>query len=360
MTEAVTSADVVIVGGGIIGMATAERLTARGLTVEMVDECAAAEGATSISGGLVRAFDPSGDHPAWAAEGLDLYRRRGWHGTWPELREHGSLTLFAAHELARATTHVDVLQAAGRTADILTPQQITTRFPGLSVPDGLHGAYEPQAGWLPADQVRNAIRQDAGSALRVRRARARSLLLSCKGIVGVDTSTGTVLAEAVLLAAGVGSAALAKAVGIHLPLRTRSVSYGLFRVEDHTDISQLPTVVDRTTGAWLRRWDERGTVLAGVFSPVTDVPETVTHGVPVHEEQRIRSALRDRYPHLAKASVVGGVTAYDAMAATGGGEVTQWQNPRGLVSATGWNGSGFKLAPAIGRFTASRIVEVLT
>ncbi|MCE3032548.1 FAD-dependent oxidoreductase, partial [Streptomyces sp. CMSTAAHL-2] len=37
MTRSAITADVAVVGGGIIGLATAERLTARGLTVAVID-----------------------------------------------------------------------------------------------------------------------------------------------------------------------------------------------------------------------------------------------------------------------------------------------------------------------------------
>ncbi|MGW6552411.1 FAD-dependent oxidoreductase, partial [Streptomyces sp. NPDC055051] len=37
MTSSTVTADVAVVGGGIIGLATAERLTAHGLTVVVID-----------------------------------------------------------------------------------------------------------------------------------------------------------------------------------------------------------------------------------------------------------------------------------------------------------------------------------
>jgi glycine/D-amino acid oxidase-like deaminating enzyme len=42
----------------------------------------------------------------------------------------------------------------------------------------------------------------------------------------------------------------------------------------------------------------------------------------------------------------------------GGGAVISWPQPRGLITATGWDGGGFKLAPAIGCEIADLVREV--
>ncbi|OKI00949.1 hypothetical protein A6A06_18855 [Streptomyces sp. CB02923] len=352
------SADVAIVGGGIIGLATAERLTAHGASVVLIDETGATGGATSASGGLVRAFDPTGTHTAWATEGCALYQAGGPRGTWPRLREHGSLTLIDRDDLPRVTAALDVAHAAGHKTDVLTSAEIAGRFPGLTAPGHLLGVFEPRAGWLPVRAVVEALRRDAGDGLRLLTARATGLLHSSGRIRGVRTTKGAVSTGAVLLAAGTGSESLAASVGVRLGLNTRAVSYCLFRCEDFAGPAELPTVIDRTTGAWIRRWDTHGTVLAGVSSDRTGVPPLVRKTVPATEEHRIREVVRHRWPRLAHTRAVGGVTAYDTLASDSPGTVTAWPRPRGLVTAVGWNGGGFKLAPAVGRRAAAELLEV--
>ena len=359
MTEAVADADVAIVGGGIIGLATAERLTAHRLSVALVDDSGIAGGATGASGGLVRAFELSPAHAPWAARGLEIYLRRGWHGTWPQVHEHGSLTLLPAEDLPAHTSWIRVLREGGHDIAPLSADELRTRFPGLRVPDGMAGMYEPRGGWLPARQVARAMLHDAGPGLRVLHTRATGVHTAGSRVTGIATGAGPVRARAVLLAAGRGSSALAASVGVSLPLRTRSVAYGLFDPGTGAPDTALPSLVDSTTGAWLRRWDADTTLLVGVRSDTTDVPETVRAGVPASEEERIRAVVRRRVPALADAPAVGGLTAYDAQALTGGGTVTAWPEPYGLVTATGWNGGGFKLAPAVGAHTAARLLEVM-
>jgi glycine/D-amino acid oxidase-like deaminating enzyme len=69
--------------------------------------------------------------------------------------------------------------------------------------------------------------------------------------------------------------------------------------------------------------------------------------------------MRHRCPSLTQARAVGGVTAYDAMAVGGDGVVTAWPQPRGLITAAGWNGGGFKIAPAVGDRVADLIRKVI-
>ena len=358
MTAVIATADVAVVGCGIIGLAAAERLTARGLSVVAVDESGVAAGSTGASGGLVRALDLAGRPGSWAAQGLDRYLRQGWHGTWPAVREHGSLTLVDADGLPGALAGVAAVRAAGQDAQLLSAQEISARFTDLSVPDGFTGVYEPRAGWLPVAEVATAMRRDAGPALQLVRAKATGVLTSAAGVCGVRTTEGTVRARAVLLAAGVGSAPLAASVGVPLALCTRSVSYCLFQLDQDSGATGLPTVADATTGAWLRRWNRGRTVLAGVVSQETGVPATVRGRVSADEQRRVREVVRHRCPGLADAPAVGGLAAYDAMVVGGQGAVTDWPSPGGLVTAVGWNGNGFKLAPAVGELAADRLYEM--
>lgn len=358
MTRTAASADVVIVGCGIVGLAIAERLVANSLSVVLVDQFGIANGPSGASGGLVRAFDPAGDG-SWAAEGLDIYLRRGWRGRWPEVRGQGSLTLFGSGGVERAAAGVETIQAAGHSAEILSAAEVCSKFPGLTVPSDFVGLYEDRAGWLPARDVAESMLRDAEPGVTVlESARAAEVVISNSRVSGIRTTEGYVSAQVVVLAAGVGSSDLARTAGVQLPLRSRAVSYCVFEPRT-ADRDVLPVVVDSTTGAWLRPWNSGTAVLAGVSSSECDVRPTVRAGVSIAELGRVREVVKHRYPRLADADLVGGVTAYDAVAPGEEGSVVVWPEPHGLVTATGWNGGGFKIAPAIGSYSASRIREVI-
>lgn len=56
---------------------------------------------------------------------------------------------------------------------------------------------------------------------------------------------------------------------------------------------------------------------------------------------------------------MGGVAAYDAMSPQGPASVGVPPEVDGLVTATGWNGGGFKLAPAVGERAAGLLLEAM-
>jgi sarcosine oxidase, subunit beta len=361
MNGACLAADVAIVGCGIIGLAAAERLTADGKSVVIVDQVGLAGGATGASGGLIRAVDLA-HRGSRAAISLDRYLRQGWRGRWPAVREHGSLTLVHGGGHDHIGAAVDAASAAGHLVRVLSAAETRAQFRWLRVPEEFIGIYEPRAGWLPARQVAAAMRRDAqaqGGELRLLPARATGVLTFGSRVTGVRTTLGPVLAHTVLLAAGAGSERLADTVGVTLAMCTRSVSYCLLRPAVAAASAGLPTVVDAATGSWLRRWDSTGTVLAGVPSPETGVPSAVIHRVPAAEQRRVRDVVQHCWPPAAHAPVVGGVTAYDAMNIGGAASVTAWPWPAGLITATGWNGGGFKIAPSVGSEIAGLVREVL-
>lgn len=350
MTE-VISADAVIVGGGIIGVATAERLAARKRSVVLIERSEIASGATGISGGLLRCSELVPEYRPWARSGVHIYLRRGWRGRWPAVREAGSLQLFDSGRLQEAIDQVSLVHKAALPAMLLDSREMRRRFPILLVPHGTVAVYEPQAGWLPAAELTTAMLAEATPATTILpRTRAVELLTAGDRIAGVRTADGvTVKAPTVLLAAGLASAELAAQVGVRLPLANRRIGYCLFQARG-VDLRALPTVVDTRSGGWLRPWD-RHTVLAGTRSS-DDGADTISHSVSAAEVDRVRSSWSYYYPELAVARVVGGVTGYDAFSEFPGA-VQAWPDPQGLVTAVGWNGSGFKLAPALGDYAAS-------
>jgi glycine oxidase len=99
--------DVLIIGGGIIGCAVAEALTAQGAQVRVVDPRGVAEGATQASAGMLTPFS-EGRHDPWlasfGARSLSLYEgllsRLGMTDDLPLYVRSGSLELALTDEEA--------------------------------------------------------------------------------------------------------------------------------------------------------------------------------------------------------------------------------------------------------------------
>lgn len=137
-----TSPDVVVVGGGVVGLATARDLQQAGCTVTVVEAAFAGAGSTSAAMGHVVVMD---DSPAQVAFCRDSRARWiAWFdgGGMPAAAEHdpcGTLWLAATErEQAAAGRKVAALQQAGVAAEWLDATELARAEPALR--RGLVGA----------------------------------------------------------------------------------------------------------------------------------------------------------------------------------------------------------------------------
>ncbi|MFB7510432.1 FAD-dependent oxidoreductase, partial [Streptomyces broussonetiae] len=144
---AVTGYDVVVVGAGVVGAATAAELAATGLSVAVADPGPRAASATRFSGGLVRAYEPEPVVRALAVRSHQLL----WGTAAPPrsagLRRTGSVVLLGPDDVAEAERGVGELTAAGIKADLLTPGELTGRWPDLTASGVAAAVWEPGGGY---------------------------------------------------------------------------------------------------------------------------------------------------------------------------------------------------------------------
>ena len=142
-----TDADVVVIGAGVMGAATARSLSRRGRDVVLLERFRIGHTRGS-SHGRSRIFRLSYDHPAYvrmAMESLPL---------WRDLeRETGREVLVITGGLDVGRTidrNVASLEECGVGFELLTPGQAARRFPFLAFPDD-RILYQADAGIVLAD-----------------------------------------------------------------------------------------------------------------------------------------------------------------------------------------------------------------
>ncbi|WP_437226639.1 glycine oxidase ThiO [Planctomicrobium sp. SH661] len=215
--------DVVIVGGGVIGLSIAWELAGEGLRVSVLDQSAPGQEASWAGAGMI----PPGDllhAPTHELAVLSLQR-------WPELSAALRSETGLQNEYSRCgglllpdDTTTEELAAAWRalhvTADVLNASQLRTRIPGLS-------ADVSSAVWLPdMAQVRNPRHLKALEA----GCRARGVeLLSGQQVIQWDKKNGRLLAAITqnsrfesaefVVAAGAWTPQVLAGFGLNLPIQ---------------------------------------------------------------------------------------------------------------------------------------------
>ena len=215
------TADVVVVGGGVIGCACASELAARGLSVTLVERESLAAGASGRNHGLLLVPTESGLEPM-ARLTLRSYLELAEDPPLPLPLDRDPLGLLIVAtneaEAAAAGAEAEAASRSGVAVEHLDRDELSRAEPRLG-PD-LQEAWLLHDGRLvdPASlTVALALRAQAAGAEILRNLPVRSLLVAGDTVRGVVTDDGPIEASTVVVAAGPWSDRLLRPIGIDLP-----------------------------------------------------------------------------------------------------------------------------------------------
>jgi glycine/D-amino acid oxidase-like deaminating enzyme len=348
---------VLVVGGGVIGAATAFFLAARhGLRATVLERDPSYRQASSaLSASSIRQQFSCEINIRLSQASLAFYRRIGDElavdGTRPDigLTERGYLFLASAAGVDVLRANHAVQRACGARVSLLTPAALQARLPWLNV-DGVAAASLGQAGegWFDGYSVLQAFRRKA-IALGASFESARVERIGCAGsrVAGVACADGRRFdADALLIAAGAWSAPLAAQLGFDLPVRARKRD--VFVLASPAELPGCPLVID-PGGVWFRP-EGRG-FIAGCpprGDDIDDAPlEQIDHGL---FEEVIWPALAHRVPAFAALRVTGAWAGYyEYNTFDQNGIVGRLPGCANAFVGCGFSGHGIQQAPAVAR-----------
>jgi sarcosine oxidase subunit beta len=349
------SVDVVVIGAGIHGASTAFHLTAAGLTVLVLERRAIASGATGRSSGIVRLhYDRDAETQlAWAS--FAYFR------DWPDMVggecgfvRTGFLRIVPPASEAALAANVDRGQRMGIPTLLITADDVARLAPAFDVADLTKAAYEPESGYAdPTLACTSLLEVARGRGAEVRHdTEVREIVSSGSKVTAVRTMDGLIATERVVIASGARSADVGRMVGLDLPIRVWHHDTAF--IERPRPVGYHPSLIDDIHSLYLRP-EGRHLTLVGLKdgnrtdAHVEDEPRTE----PSFAERAAERACR-RIPGLAD----GGLQSVHA----GIDGITPDQRPiigaagpDGCYLQTGFSGTGFKLAPAVGACMAELI-----
>jgi sarcosine oxidase subunit beta len=272
------SADLVIVGGGIVGCATAFFAVRAGLRVVVLERRPAlATLTTPASTGAFRLQFDNPEEVALVREGVELWddfaARTGLPG-WDLAIRHGGYLFCSLTDATVERSHR--LVARQRTwgltdVEILSGDEARSRWPWLS-PQVRGARYRAGDGWLDPKRLAIGYATAAGAgATFVTACAVAGFELSADGsrLRGVRTSRGTVATDAAVLATGPFLAPVAGLAGMRLDVRpTRRQK--LLVPEMAAIPHDAPMTIDEETAAHWRPW-QRGCL--ALFTDPTEQPD---------------------------------------------------------------------------------------
>ena len=149
------SADVVIIGGGVVGVSAAFHLAEAGAQVVLFERDQLGSGSTSKAAGGVRAQFSDPLNIRIAQRSLELFKdfpnRPGWE---IDLHEVGYLFLLTREaEVEAFTRNVALQNELGVPSRIITPAEAKELCPLLEVDDVLAASYSPEDGHATPESV---------------------------------------------------------------------------------------------------------------------------------------------------------------------------------------------------------------
>ncbi len=357
-------AQVVIVGGGIVGANIAYHLAKLGWKdVILFEKGEIASGESSHAAGLVTQFATSQTLMQFRKYSIELYSELGLFDHVGSLRVASSPSQFK--ELQRSVSRA---KAIGMDVEVIAPAEALKVMPQLS-PDNLYGAiYLPRDGHLdPYTTTTSMVRFAKEMGVTVHTGvRVTGIELSTKGEVQkVITDHGSVKTEIVVNAAGMWAPRVAAMAGLNFP--TTPVDHqhiALKAVEGHEFPHQTPCLRDPDNLVYMR--EEQGGLVIGGYEPnplarwIDGAPWE--HGgttLPADYdrfEQLLEGAIR-RIPFLDRAGIITLVCHPGAYTPDCQPCLGPMAGARGMWIAAGMSLNGYGGAGGIGKLMAEWIVE---
>src|SRR5712691_2311302 len=230
---AMTSADIVIVGGGVVGASTAFHLAVLGVrNVVLLERQQLAAGASGKSGALVRMHYTNEAESRLAFESLKIFRDfaavvGGDCGFEPV----GFFQIVGRGYEAALGRNVAAQQRLGIRTEAITADELARRLPGCRVDDVGGAAWEPGSGFADPNATTFAFAEAArrrGVTIRTH-CEARRILVERGRVVGVETAEDRIAAPVVVVAAGAWATGLLAPLGLDYGLRPHRVQISILR-----------------------------------------------------------------------------------------------------------------------------------
>lgn len=354
-----TTADAVIVGGGVNGASAAFQLMRRGAgRVVLLERHYLGAGASGKSGALVRMHYTNEAESRLAFESMKIFQHWGEIvGGSCGLETPGFAQLVAPEYEEALRANVAAQQALGIDTRVISARELHELAPVVNVDDLTYVAYEQGSGYAdPLATTYGFARraQELGAELR-EHAPVTTIDTRSGRVRGVTLASGDqIAAPVVLVVAGTGASALLAPLGIDLGLTPYRSQVVIFRWPP--SVTAHPVLIDRALGAWLRP-EGSGTLIGAEqgSGPTEDPVGDETIGASYVEVAR--RTLAHRIPALRDAPMRGGWAGTYTMSPDGRPVVDRFDDPEGLFVMAGDSGTSFKTAPALGQCLAEWIVD---
>ena len=362
-------AQVVIVGGGVIGASTVYHLAKRGWTdVVLLEQNTLTSGTTWHAAGLVTQARGTWGTREVVQRSLETFRTlEADTGFSTGFVETGTINIAMSDGRMDELRHqASANHANGIDAQLIDTDRVLELYPLLN-PEGLRGGlYFPRDGRGSATDTTTALARGATQlgATIIEGVTVTDVEVTQGRATGVRTSAGDIEAEFVVNAAGMWGREFGAKAGVDVPLQALAHYYVVTEAIPELP-RNLPTIKSGDDFSYIK--DEAGAVMVGFFEPGSytfgsrgipdnpdgffQLPEDWEHLGPFYEK------MVDRLPLLADAGIRLHFCGPESFTPDGHYHLGEAPNLRNYFVAAGFNSVGFLSGPGAGSVLADWIVD---
>jgi len=349
------TADIVIIGAGIVGCSIAYHLAVQGAgTVLVVEKDLVCSGATGKSAGGIRQQFATDLNVRLSLESLKMFHRmQDELGVDAEFRQVGYLFMATTpRELEMFRQQAEFQQRYGIPVRIVSLEDIRRIVPYVRLDDIIGGVYCQADGYAAPYEVTMGYASAARRlGVRIHEQRAVTRVL-CEGgrAAGVETSRGAIHAPIVVNAAGPEGGLIGEMAGVDVPVKPyRRQIFVTGPLAEFTE--EPPLTID-----YHRSWYFRAEMGGCLFSGPKDEESTFNTNVDwEHLAESVATAVA-RVPILEEAEIKRGWAGSYDISPDNNAILGAVPELPGFYLATGHSGHGFMHGPATGKLMAELIL----
>ena len=262
-------AQVVVVGGGIVGCSIAYHLTRRGVSdVVLLEQNSLTAGTTWHAAGLVAQMRSTYSQTILAHHSVKLFEElEDETGQATGFRAPGSLAVASDsdrwEELLRTAS---MAKTVGVEANVISIEQAAELWPLMRTDDLVGALHLPHDGVTsPVDTTMALARGARSRGARIIEGVAVTDIDVVAGqVCGVQTEQGPIEADTVVLACGMWTRHLAKKIAVNVPLQACEHFYLVTEQIEGVETG-LATLRDPTNHSYFK--EETGKIMVGFFEP---------------------------------------------------------------------------------------------
>ncbi|MER6224010.1 FAD-binding oxidoreductase [Streptomyces sp900105755] len=341
-------AQVVIIGGGVMGTSIACHLARAGVRdVVLVERDELAAGSTSKAAGGVRAQFSDELNVQLGARSLEAFARFGEETGYDiGLRRVGYLFLLSTpEEVASFEAGVRLQNHLGVPSRMLTPKEAARLSPLIATDGLLAAAYSPDDGHCTPESVVHgyAATARAHGARVLRHTEVTGIERDGALLTAVHTTLGRIATDTVICAAGAWSRAVGAMAGVDLPVQPLRRQIAVTEPVRGLPPT-LPMTIDFTTSLYFHAEGP------GLLLGMSDPDERPGFATDTHDRwiPRLYAAMERRAPALLDLRRTGGWAGLYENTPDHNALIGEAPAISRFLYATGFSGHGFLQAPAVG------------